>query len=167
MHYLQRCCISLLLKRGDLMFYNLKIRSRSLILVSPYNYGHILDSWGCGNKRWVSLPYVIHLDFPAASPARNHGQTKPCQLLVGPWTFLEPRNYSTSSPAPAPYKQQTAINKHTKEHFHTDSICNLRFLDNLKEFSVLSLIPTMPREFDNILNFRDVGKTVNEFLGKR
>lgn len=25
----------------------------------------------------------------------------------------------------------------------------------------------MPREFDNILNFRDVGKTVNEFLGKR
>lgn len=25
----------------------------------------------------------------------------------------------------------------------------------------------MPREFDNILNFRDVGKTVNEFLGRR
>ena len=25
----------------------------------------------------------------------------------------------------------------------------------------------MPHEFGNIINFRDVGKTVNEFLGRR
>lgn len=114
------------------------------------------------------LPYVIHLDFPAASPARNHGQTKPCQLLVG-------HGLSLSQEIIPPHHQLQlhtnskflATNKHTEEPFHTNSICNLRFLNNLKEFSVLSLIPTMPRKFDNILNFRDVGKTVNEYLGKR